>query len=137
VDVLPMQDGERELVERWKAIREIRSAVQRALEERRAAGEIGSSLQAEVEVDGRTPADTQVLRSMGEDLKFVFITSSATVGPETGAEACGIRVRASAHPKCERCWHYRADIGSDARHPTICGRCVTNLEGAGEARAHA
>ena len=46
-------------------------------------------------------------------------------------------VRPSAHPKCGRCWHYRPDVGSIAAHPGLCGRCVANLEGAGEARVHA
>jgi isoleucyl-tRNA synthetase len=41
---------------------------------------------------------------------------------------------ASKHAKCERCWHYRADVGQDAAHPTLCGRCVSNLYGAGETR---
>ncbi|RYY70673.1 MAG: hypothetical protein EOO24_49540, partial [Comamonadaceae bacterium] len=43
----------------------------------------------------------------------------------------------SADTKCERCWHWRADVGADPAHPTICGRCVSNLFGAGEARVHA
>jgi len=46
-------------------------------------------------------------------------------------------VVASFHQKCERCWHYREDTGSDANHPTLCGRCVSNLFGAGEARKYA
>jgi len=46
-------------------------------------------------------------------------------------------VTPSPHTKCARCWHYRADVGSDASHPTLCGRCVSNLFGAGEARSYA
>jgi len=50
-----------------------------------------------------------------------------------------IEARASSHAKCERCWHYREDVGSDAGHPTICGRCVQNLNagGPGEGRVYA
>jgi isoleucyl-tRNA synthetase len=62
----------------------------------------------------------------------VLITSQARV-----ARGGGIKVAPSPHAKCERCWHYRADVGSDAAHPEICGRCVANLHGNGEPRVHA
>ena len=78
--------------------------------------------------------DHAALASLGDDLKFVLITSAARVEP--GAERA-VRVTRSAHPKCERCWHYRADVGSDPAHPALCGRCVANLFGAGEARRFA
>ncbi len=80
------------------------------------------------------PTTTRCWRSLGEDLKFVTITSA--VGLREGA-ALAIEARASAATKCERCWHWRDDVGADAAHPTICGRCVSNLHGAGEARRFA
>jgi isoleucyl-tRNA synthetase len=134
-EVLPAQAGEAELSARWKRLREIRAAVTKALEESRAAGAIGSSLQAEVVVHARG-TDLELLRSLGDDLRFVLITSEARVeaGPD---DEIRVVVTPSAHVKCERCWHYRADVGSVARHPTICGRCVSNLEGPGEVRRHA
>jgi isoleucyl-tRNA synthetase len=135
-DLLPKQDGEAELVARWKRLREIRAAVAKRLEETRAAGAIGSSLQAEVTIEAGG-ADLALLRSLGDDLRFVLITSQAGLRPSTGEGIVNIEVAPSAHPKCERCWHYRADVGSDPGHPTICGRCVSNLEGPGEAREHA
>jgi isoleucyl-tRNA synthetase len=55
--------------------------------------------------------------------------------PQQASE--GVSVRASGHDKCPRCWHHRADVGDDAAHPELCGRCVANLYGAGEARVHA
>jgi isoleucyl-tRNA synthetase len=134
-EVLPPQPGEAELLAKWKRVREIRANVTKALEESRAAGTIGSSLQAEVAV-GAGRADRALLESLGDDLKFVLITSQAAVRDAEG-DAIAVDVAASAHAKCERCWHYRADVGGDARHATICARCVANLEGAGEARAHA
>ena len=134
-EVLPPQAGEAELSARWKRLREIRAIVTKALEESRAAGAIGSSLQAEVVVEAGG-ADLELLRSLGDDLRFVLITSKAEARP--GAEGdVRVSVGASANAKCERCWHYRADVGSVATHPTICGRCVANLEGPGEARSHA
>ena len=107
----------------------------KGLEESRAAGEIGSSLQAEVVVRAG-PADAALMRSLGDDLRFVLITSQAAVSEAEG-ESIEVEVRASPHPKCERCWHYRADVGANPRHATICARCVANLEGPGEARTHA
>jgi isoleucyl-tRNA synthetase len=134
-DVPPAQEGEARLLERWKRLREIRAVVTKRLEASRAAGAIGSSLQAGVEVAARG-ADLELLRSLGEDLKFVFITSSARLREGAG-DGIAVDVLASKSPKCERCWHWREDVGADARHPSICARCVSNLEGPGEARAHA
>ncbi|HUP29603.1 MAG TPA: isoleucine--tRNA ligase [Usitatibacter sp.] len=137
-DVLPPQEGEPELLARWKRLREIRAAVMRQLEGSRAGGNIGSSLQAEIEV-GVHGADLALLNSLGDDLKFVMITSQARAFDANAAtpEDPIVKVRASDAPKCERCWHYRPDVGTDARHPSICARCVSNLEGPGEARRHA
>ncbi len=135
-DVLPAQEGEEALVARWKRLREIRALVAKRLEESREGGAIGSSLQAEVTIEAGG-ADLELLRSLGNDLRFVLITSQARVRPSSADGVVNVQVVPSPHPKCERCWHYRGDVGSDARHPTICARCVANLEGAGEARAHA
>jgi len=134
-EVLPPQEGETALLERWRRLREIRAEVVRRLEEKRAAGEIGSSLQAEVEVSAGK-SDAELLRSLGADLRFVLITSSAAVHDAAG-EAIEVTVKPSAHAKCERCWHYRGDVGANAKHASICARCVSNLEGPGEAREHA
>ncbi|MEO8134832.1 MAG: class I tRNA ligase family protein, partial [Betaproteobacteria bacterium] len=132
-DALREQDGEAALLARWQRIREIRGVVQKELEALRQAGRIGSSLQAEVAVTALAD-DVVLLESLGDDLKFAFITSSASVRP---GDALQIVATASANAKCERCWHYRADVGVDAQHPAICGRCVSNLYGSGEERRHA
>lgn len=128
---------------RWTRLRALRSDVQKKLEELRVAGKIGSSLAGEVELHANGE-HAALLRSFADDLRFVFITSQARVTDATPAGAVpsslpgvSIAVAASAHPKCERCWHYRADVGADAAHPQLCGRCVSNLFGAGEPRAHA
>ena len=127
------------LIERWTRIRTLRAEVLRRLEDVRATGGIGASLQAEVtlRVD---EADQALLESLGDDLKFVFITSKATVvraaGAATAAEPAGVEVEVSPStaPKCERCWHYRVDVGVDPTHPALCARCVSNLDGPGETR---
>jgi isoleucyl-tRNA synthetase len=125
-------DAGADLCARWDEIRAARSEVQKELEALRAAGKIGSSLQAEVEVhaDGER---FDVLKSLGDDLRFVFITSQAKLLQGSA----GIVVHPSEHKKCERCWHYRADVGQDPAHAEICGRCTENLFGAGERRVHA
>jgi isoleucyl-tRNA synthetase len=135
-DLLPAQEGEAALAARWTRIREIRSSVAKKLEESRASGAIGSSLQAEVTI-AAGGADLELLRSLGEDLKYVLITSRATLVALRDEGIGSIEVAASAYPKCERCWHWRADVGADPAHPGICARCVANLAGPGEAREHA
>ena len=96
-------------------------------------GSIGSSLQAEVVVTAPEPV-YGALDSLGDDLRFVFITSQARVQP--GAELSVVVAQADAQ-KCERCWHWRADVAKDARHPALCARCVANLFGSGEPRRFA
>ena len=119
------------LIAKWNRIHEIRDAVNKAIEEVRSTGAIGSSLQAEVAL-GVNAEDLALLDSLGDDLKFVLITSAASVALAGGLS---ITVTPSTHQKCERCWHYRADVGVNPAHPTICGRCESNLYGDGEARA--
>jgi isoleucyl-tRNA synthetase len=81
------------------------------------------------------PADDHaLLASLGDDLKFVTITSAIQL---VAGGAIHVSVEASKSTKCERCWHYRDDVGHDADHPTLCGRCTSNLYGAGEVRGHA
>jgi isoleucyl-tRNA synthetase len=121
------------LLAKWDRIRTVREAVNKDIETLRAAGQVGASLQAEVTLT--VPAEEfTLLSSLGDDLKFVFITSAITL---VAGDAQSIGVTASNGTKCERCWHYRQDIGVDAAHPTLCSRCTTNLYGAGETRTFA
>ena len=117
-------------LERWASIRAVRDAVNKEIETVRSAGLVGSSLQANVAVT-LPPAEHALLASLGDDLKFIFITSAATIQP---GEALAVQVTPSTHTKCERCWHWRADVGGNAAYTRICGRCVANLYGAGEQR---
>jgi isoleucyl-tRNA synthetase len=134
--VLPEQAGEPALAKRWQAIRALRADVARTLEELRSAGKIGSSLQAEVSLRA-DPASYDLLASLGDDLKFVLICSKVTLGKLGAGETAGgvsIEAVASSHAKCARCWHWREDVGQNTEHPELCGRCTSNLFGAGEAR---
>jgi len=130
-DSLPSPPDSAALVAKWTRILEVRAAVQKELEALRQEGKVGSSLQAEVAITA-TGEDFDALASLGDDLRFVLITSAATLAK---GERLAISAAASAHAKCERCWHYRADVGRDAAHPTLCARCVSNLFGPGELRA--
>ncbi|MGD9774932.1 isoleucine--tRNA ligase [Diaphorobacter sp.] len=121
------------LAAKWERLREIRDAVNKEIETVRTAGTVGSSLQAVVTLTA-APEDHALLASLGDDLKFVFIVSATHL---VAGSALHISVAASSDAKCERCWHYRADVGHNPEHPTLCGRCDSNLHGAGENRVHA
>ena len=131
----------------WEHIIGVREAVSRELETLRVAGEIGSSLAAEVDLyaDDDTHA---LLNAVGDELRFILITSAARVhaaseAPDDAVTAevpeltFSIKVSASLHGKCARCWHQREDVGASAEHPEICGRCIENVSGAGEQRRFA
>ena len=118
------------LLAKWARIREIREAVNKDIEVLREKGEVGSSLQANVVLTAPS-ADHALLATLGDDLRFVFITSAIEL--EAGNDL-SVSASASKDVKCERCWHYVADVGADAEHPTLCGRCISNLYGAGETR---
>lgn len=112
------------LLTKWARIRSVREAVNKEIETLRAAGQIGASLQAEVTVT-LPPEDYAALSDCGMDAKFVFIVSAIQL---VAGDALAISVAATNGKKCERCWHYTHDIGSNEKHPTLCGRCASNLE---------
>ncbi|MDC2859860.1 MULTISPECIES: isoleucine--tRNA ligase [unclassified Delftia] len=125
--------GDEALLAKWARLREIRDVVNKDIEAVRTEGRVGSSLQAEVRVSAQ-PEDLALLQSLGDDLKFVFITSAAEA---LAGETLQAAVTPSSHAKCDRCWHYRADVGINPEHPSLCGRCDSNLHGAGEERRKA
>jgi isoleucyl-tRNA synthetase len=127
---VPMDAPDAALVAKWDRIREIRDLVNKDIEVLRAAGQIGASLQADVTLTLEA-ADHALLSSLGTDLKFAFITSAVRL--QSGA-ALAVHTEASKAVKCARCWHYCDDVGAATEHPALCGRCVSNLFGAGETR---
>ncbi|SDO81317.1 isoleucine--tRNA ligase [Pseudomonas jinjuensis] len=129
----------------WDDVMAAKAAVNKELENQRAAKAIGGNLQAEVTLFADDSLSAR-LNKLGNELRFVLITSSARVAPlaEAPAEAVDselpglkLKVVKTADAKCGRCWHHRADVGSNAAHPELCGRCVENIEGAGEVRHYA
>jgi isoleucyl-tRNA synthetase len=126
-----------ELLDKWTRIRAARELVNKEIESLREAGKVGSSLQANVQLT--VPMATHgelwsALASLGDDLKFVFITSVMGI---VAGDVMAVKVTPSEAVKCERCWHWRNDVGQDPDHPTICGRCTSNLNGPGEDRKFA
>ncbi|WP_165857635.1 isoleucine--tRNA ligase [Marinobacter sp. JSM 1782161] len=128
----------------WAVIQGVKEAVNKCLEDARNRGDIKGSLSAEVTLycEGDLKAD---LEALGEELRFVLITSGARVATlaEAGEaevsayEGLRVSVSASSNEKCDRCWHHREDVGQHPAHPKLCGRCIENIDGQGEHRAFA
>jgi isoleucyl-tRNA synthetase len=137
-------DNAEEERKRWQRIITVRDEVSKSIEIVRRDGRAGSSLAVETDLwlDGELRA---ALDWLGDELRFVLLTSEARVGDFASAPAdaetiqlengsLSLVVTPSVHEKCVRCWHYRADVGSNEEYPEICGRCVENISGAGEIR---
>jgi isoleucyl-tRNA synthetase len=134
-------DGE--VMDRLLALRE---AVGKVLEPMRADGRVGASLQAEVTAYGDFAAlGLDAHAGMADELRFLFITSTLELRPMAEKPADAIKgegveawifATPSAHAKCVRCWHYRADVGAHTDDPELCGRCVDNVNGSGEIRRY-
>ena len=137
--VLPLVLDAEVLTAKFAKLRELRVSVTKQLEEVRAAGQIGSSLQADLVLHA-SGEQYALLTSLQDDLKFIFITSSASVVEVASEAEHAVIVTASGNQKCERCWHYRIDVVAGDEHAEtagLCGRCVANLFGSGEARQFA
>jgi isoleucyl-tRNA synthetase len=130
----------------WDTVIKVRDAVSKSLEAARADGVVKAGLDANLVLyaDDKT---AKVLTAFGDELRFVLISSEATVKPvadktstavasELG-EALWIDINVATEAKCERCWHRRPDVGQHAAHQTLCGRCVENIDGSGEHRLFA
>jgi isoleucyl-tRNA synthetase len=132
---LPAHGLDTPSIKAWETIIYARVCALKEIEKLRELGQVGSSLQAELTFQVSEEIYNVLIR-LGEDLRFVMITSEVKV-QKVNEFLQAILVQPSQHKKCDRCWHYRADVGSHAKHPTICGRCVNNLFGAGEPRKYA
>ncbi len=125
----------------WQLIAKVKNEVNRQIEAMRKSSGIGSSLEAEVVLYANDEI-AECLEKLADELRFVLITSQAKVVKGDGGESSeidglGLTVSASAQKKCDRCWHRRADVGIEQKHPELCGRCVENVDGQGELRHYA
>ena len=126
----------------WQQLFAVRDAVAKELENKRNQGEVKGGLTAEVTLYAEDKL-LEVLNKVGDELKFVLITSSAkrfamvdkpATAINTSLTGLAVEINASANARCERCWHQTDDVGSHANHPELCGRCVENVDGDGETR---
>ncbi|HFV9292428.1 TPA: isoleucine--tRNA ligase [Serratia fonticola] len=127
----------------WADLLKVRGEVNKVLEQARADKHIGGSLEAAVTLYADSDLAAR-LNSLQDELRFVLLTSSASVAPFTDAPADaqqsellkGLKIAFSKADgeKCPRCWHYTTDVGQVAEHAELCGRCVTNVAGDGEKR---
>ena len=113
---------------KWKRLRELREPVRKQIEELRTQDKVGASLQAEVDLRAEGQ-DYEWLASLGDELKFLLITSAGRVHRSSEA---AVEVRPSEHRKCDRCWHYTPDVDEEG----LCARCRSNLRGPGETRRY-
>lgn len=128
----------------WQQLLDVKTAVNKELENKRSEGLVKSGLGTEVTLycDAGLKA---LLESLGDELRFVLITSGAQVellenasdAVDTELSNLKLKVAVSEHTKCTRCWHLREDVGSHTEHPELCGRCIDNIDGEGEQRAYA
>lgn len=129
----------------WKAITLVRDAVSKSLETLRSAGDIGGALEASVTVYASQPL-ADILEKLGDELRFVLITSTATVSSletkpadvdtlSVNGHAFAVQSTKATGEKCVRCWHLREDVGSNEQYPEVCDRCISNVHGQGESRA--
>jgi len=131
-EIPALKAGESYLV-KWAQIRDFRNHVLKELETKRISGVIGSSLQANLLINADASLYPALL-SLGEDLKFAYMVSTVTLKQ---AKENSVEVSVSDAVKCERCWHYLESVGKNSQHPTICARCIENVDGNGEVRTFA
>ncbi len=128
----------------WAAILQAKEAINKVIEDQRNQGVVKGSLGADIQLYA-VPELYQSLAKLGDELRFVTITSKATLlsleegddANESMLEGLKVGVQRSSAEKCVRCWHFIEDVGANAEHPEICGRCVTNLSDTGESRRYA
>ncbi|HAW78044.1 MAG TPA: isoleucine--tRNA ligase, partial [Alteromonas australica] len=129
----------------WHQVLSVKDAANQAMEQARKDGELGGSLEASIELYA-SESLYNVLVKLEDELRFVLITSGATLtkvdsapegAKETSVDGLWLTVGKASGEKCVRCWHHREDVGSHEGHEALCGRCVTNIEGEGEARKYA
>lgn len=117
--------------DRFDRLLALREQVARTLEPMRAAGEIGAALEAELAIDVSAEIAAW-LEPLQQELRFLFISGDVQV--QAGTAAASIIASKTSKPKCVRCWHHQADVGANPGHPELCGRCIVNIDGAGETR---
>jgi len=121
----------------WEMLLKVRSQVLTQLEMLRVNKNIGKALEARVTITVPTnisPNPYSVVLKYQSSLAELFNVSEVEVMEVRGVGgAIGFATmpERSPHPKCERCWRYVPDVGTDARWPVVCGRCAEALDAIG------
>jgi len=132
---IEMEYVDEELASRWDRIILLREEVAKKLEKARREKLIGHSLDAQVEIIGKGE-NFQFFKNYEREFQALFIVSKVVLREEeikkevsSDGVLKGIAIVVSKAPgvKCERCWMYSESVGSNKKHPTICGRCAGNL----------
>jgi isoleucyl-tRNA synthetase len=124
-----------QLKERWERLRDVRTEVNKVLETARNEKTIGASLEAKVLLQIKNEELKELLNSVKDELRYLFITSQVQfvdVLPDVpyrlDGEDLTIGVDRAEGEKCARCWNYSLQVGAFQEHPTICERCVEALD---------
>lgn len=142
---LPKVDNKGLDNEFWQQVMLVKADVNSALEKARTSKLIGGSLEAKVTLFVNS-STASLLAKLEDELRFVLITSEAHVQAltektsdalETPNAELFVLVEKSEDQKCTRCWHHKAEVGKDPKHPELCNRCIENVDGNGEARHYA
>ena len=129
----------------WEKIQAVRNAVNKEIEKLRNEGKLGAPLEADVRLYCEPELKSE-LDALQNELRFVLITSAADVclshadvkdAVETDVAGLWVKVIPLTAAKCERCWHRSPEIGHNPTHPTLCPRCIENVDGNGEVRRFA
>jgi isoleucyl-tRNA synthetase len=121
----------------WEQVFNVRDVVSKAIEEKRNTGLVKGGLTTEVVIHAGEQA-YKPLQLLGDELKFVLITSKVSLLQNTTSDsALEIDVSASEHARCDRCWHQVEEVGKNETHPELCDRCINNIDGEGEQRHYA
>jgi len=140
----PLADDSKFDLALWEQVFNVRDAVSKELEALRADGKIKGGLTAEVSLFAE-PALYEALNTLGDELKFVLITSRATLlaasdkpsdAIESSVSGLSLVLTPAEHERCDRCWHQTEEVGKDETHPELCDRCIDNVDGEGEQRLY-
>jgi len=133
---LPAHGLSEQQINDWALVLDWRAKAAKEIELVREAGKIGAALESKL-IFNVTQPNAEALQQLGDDLRFVMLTSDVAVNVVAEEAQQTIEVMPLTHKKCERCWHYLDDVGANAEHPTLCSRCLSNLFGTGEKRQFA
>ncbi len=129
----PLSDDAPLSADDFKRLLALREQMSKVLEPMRAEGKIGAALDAEIALRCGV-ADQNWLSPFVDELRFLFISGDVYMSSNDAASEIEVIAIPSTKPKCGRCWHHREDVGTHTAHPTLCGRCVDNVDGNGEHR---